>query len=62
MSQILTRQMGRLAAAGTLDQMDATIETLARLRALHFVDYDGSDDDLALGAPSDAWRFTSARV
>ncbi|MDP6888426.1 MAG: V-type ATPase 116kDa subunit family protein [Candidatus Thalassarchaeaceae archaeon] len=54
MSQILTRQMGRLVAAGTLDQMDATIETLARLRALHFVDYDGSDDDLALGAPSDA--------
>ncbi len=62
MSQIHTRQMGRLVAAGTLDQMDATIETLARLRALHFVDYDGSDDDLTLGAPSDAADALSREV
>ena len=52
MSQIHTRQMGRLVAAGTLDQLDATIQTLARLRALHLIDYDGSDDDLVLGTPS----------
>ena len=52
MSQIHTRQMGRLVAAGTLGQLDATIQTLARLRALHMIDYDGSDDDLVLGTPS----------
>ena len=52
MSQIHTRQMGRLVAAGTLDQMDETIQTLARLRALHMIDYDGSDDDLTLGSPT----------
>ena len=52
MSQIHTRQMGRLVAAGTLDQMDATIQTLARLRALHMIDYDGSDSGLTLGTPT----------
>ena len=52
MSQIHTRQMGRLVAAGTLNQLDTTIQTLARLRALHMIDYDGSDGDLSLGTPS----------
>jgi len=52
MSQIHTRQMGRLVAAGTLDQMDTTIQTLARLRALHMIDYDGSDSGLTLGTPT----------
>ena len=49
MSQIHTRQMGRLVASGTLDKLDATIEMLAHLRALHLVDYDGEDDDLSIG-------------
>ena len=40
MSQIHTRQMGRLVAAGTLDCLDDTIHCLARIRALHLVDYD----------------------
>ncbi|MDP6325066.1 MAG: V-type ATPase 116kDa subunit family protein [Candidatus Thalassarchaeaceae archaeon] len=62
MSQIHTRQMGRLVAAGTLDQMDATIETLARLHALHFVDYDGSDGDLGMGAPNDSAEQLSRDV
>ncbi len=51
MSQIHTRQMGRLVAAGTLDCLDDTIHCLARIRALHLVDYDGSDDDLDMGSP-----------
>ena len=54
MSQIHTRQMGRLVASGTLDKLDATIEMLAHLRALHLVDYDGEDDDLSMGAPRDS--------
>tara|TARA_B110000438_G_scaffold291001_1_gene327397 strand:- start:1176 stop:3308 length:2133 start_codon:yes stop_codon:yes gene_type:complete len=52
MSQIHTRQMGRLVAAGPLSQMDTTLEVLARLRALHMVDYDGSDSELGLGSPT----------
>ena len=54
--------MGRLVAAGTLAQMDSTIETLARLRALHFVDYDGSEDGLGLGSPSDTAEQLSRDV
>ena len=53
MSQVQTRQMGRLTAAGTLDKLDDTLSLLARLKALHFVDYDGSEDDLSLGTPND---------
>ena len=62
MSQIHTRQMGRLVAAGTLNQLDATIETLARLRALHLVDYDGSDGDLGLGTPNESAEQLSRDV
>ena len=49
MSQVQTRQMGRLTAAGTLDKLDDALSLLARLKALHFIDYDGSEDDLSLG-------------
>ena len=62
MSQIHTRQMGRLVAAGTLNQMDDTIETLARLNALHVVDYDGSDGDLGMGTPNDSAEQLSRDV
>ena len=53
MSQVHTRQMGRLTAAGTLDKLDDTLSLLARLKALHFVEYDGSEDDLSLGTPDE---------
>ena len=53
MSQVQTRQMGRLTAAGTLDKLDDTLSLLARLKALHFVEYDGSEVDLSLGTPND---------
>ena len=62
MSQIHTRQMGRLVASGTLDKLDATIEMLAHLRALHLVDYDGEDDDLSMGAPRDSAEQLSRDV
>ncbi|MEE2748111.1 MAG: V-type ATPase 116kDa subunit family protein [Candidatus Thermoplasmatota archaeon] len=62
MSQIHTRQMGRLVAAGTLNQMDDTIETLARLNALHVIDYDGSDGDLGMGTPNDSAEQLSRDV
>ena len=47
MSQVQTRQMGRLTAAGTFDKLDDALSLLARLKALHFIDYDGSEDDLS---------------
>ena len=62
MSQIHTRRMGRLVASGTLDKLDATIDILAQLRALHLVDYDGEDDDLSMGAPRDSAEQLSRDV
>ena len=52
MSQVHTRQMGRLTAAGMRDNLDDALETLARLKALHFIDYDGAEDGMTLGTPS----------
>ena len=62
MSQIHTRQMGRLVASGTLDKLDSTIEMLAQLRALHLVDYDGEDGDLSMGTPRDSAEQLSRDV
>ncbi len=53
MSQVQTRQMGRLTAAGVLDNLDDALEMLSRLKALHFIDYNGSEDGFSLGTPSD---------
>ena len=53
MSQINTQQMGRLLAAGSKDMIDGVIDTLAELNALHFIEYDGSDDGFSLGTPKE---------
>ena len=52
MSQVNTQQMGRLVAAGNKDRLDEAIEILARLEALHIIDYDGGEDGFSLGAPN----------
>ena len=52
MSQVHTRQMGRLTAAGVKGDLDDALAILARLKALHFIDYDGSEDGLSLGTPA----------
>ena len=44
MSQVNTQQMGRLVAAGNKDRLDDAIGILARLEALHIIDYDGGED------------------
>lgn len=62
MSQVHTRQMGRLVAAGTLDKVAAAIEVLARLRALHIVDYDGSEEGISLGDPAETADALSRTV
>tara|TARA_B110000444_G_scaffold31288_1_gene26479 strand:+ start:1873 stop:2091 length:219 start_codon:yes stop_codon:yes gene_type:complete len=53
MSQVKTQQMGRLLAAGSKDMIDRVIDTLAALNALHFIEYDGSDDGFSLGTPKE---------
>ena len=51
MSQVNTQQMGRFVAAGTKDNLSDAIGTLAKLNALHILDYDGSEDGFSLGTP-----------
>jgi V/A-type H+-transporting ATPase subunit I len=54
MSKIInTQHMGRLLAAGSKDMIDGVIDTLAALNALHFIEYDGSDDGFSLGTPKE---------
>jgi len=52
MSQVNTQQMGRLVAAGSIENLDEAVNTLARLEALHIIDYDGSEDGFSLGSPN----------
>ena len=54
MSKIInTQHMGRLLAAGSKDMIDGVIDILAALNALHFIEYDGSDDGFSLGTPKE---------
>ena len=53
MSQLNTQQMGRLIAAGSKKNLDSVIGALASLNAIHFVEYDGSEEGFELGAPND---------
>ena len=50
MSQVNTQQMGRLVAAGSVDKLDEAVNILARLEALHIIDYDGSEEGFSLGS------------
>ncbi|MEC7744504.1 MAG: V-type ATPase 116kDa subunit family protein [Candidatus Thermoplasmatota archaeon] len=52
MSQVNTQQMGRLVAAGSVDKLDDAVNILARLEALHIIDYDGSEEGFSLGSPN----------
>ena len=52
MSQVNTQQMGRFVAAGIKENLDEALETLARLDALHIIDYDGGEDGFSLGVPN----------
>ncbi len=62
MSMVHTRQMGRLVAAGMLENLDDTINLLSQIRALHIVDYDGSEDGLVLGSPDDSTEVLSREL
>ena len=62
MSQIKTQRMGRLLAAGTKDKIDEVIDALATLNALHFIEYDGSDEGFNLGTPKDESEMVGKRL
>ena len=51
MSQVNTQQMGRLVAAGTKEKLAEAVQVLARMEALHIIDYDGAEDGFSLGSP-----------
>ncbi|RAH07348.1 MAG: hypothetical protein CMA00_000100 [Methanobacteriota archaeon] len=51
MSQVNTQQMGRLVAAGTKEKLAEALQVLARMEALHIIDYDGTEDGFSLGSP-----------
>ena len=51
MSQVNTQQMGRMVAAGNKEKLGKVVEILARLEAMHIIDYDGSEDGFSLGSP-----------
>ena len=51
MSQVNTQQMGRMVAAGNKERLGEAVEILARLEALHIIDYDGGEDGFSLGSP-----------
>ena len=53
MSQVNTQQMGRMVAAGNKGDLGQAVEILARLGALHIIDYDGSEDGFSLGSPKE---------
>ena len=51
MSQLNTQQMGRLIAAGSKDKLSEAISALSQLKALHILDYDGTEEGFSLGSP-----------
>jgi len=62
MSQVKTQRMGRLLAAGTKDKIDEVIDALASLNALHFIEYDGSDEGFSLGTPKEESEIVGKRL
>ena len=62
MSQVNTQKMGRLLAAGSKDMMDSVVDTLASLNALHFIEYDGSEEGFNLGVPKEEAEVVGKRL
>ena len=62
MSQIKTQRMGRILAAGSKDRIDEVLDTLAKLNAIHFIEYDGTDDGFKLGTPKEESEVVGKRL
>ena len=44
-------EMTRVVVVGSMDSLDATIECLFDLGALHLIDFTGEEDDFSIGEP-----------
>ena len=62
MSQIKTQRMGRILAAGSKEKIDEVLDTLAKLNAIHFIEYDGTDDGFKLGTPKEESEVVGKRL
>ena len=62
MSQIKTQRMGRILAAGSKERIDEVLDILAKLNAIHFIEYDGTDDGFNLGTPKEESEVVGKRL
>ena len=62
MSQIKTQRMGRILAAGSKERIDEVLNALAKLNAIHFIEYDGTDDGFKLGTPKEESEVVGKRL
>ena len=62
MSQIKTQRMGRILAAGSKGRIDEVLDILAKLNAIHFIEYDGADDGFNLGTPKEESEVVGKRL
>ena len=62
MSQFKTERMGRILAAGSKGRIDEVLNILAKLNAIHFIEYDGTDDGFKLGTPKEESEVVGKRL
>ena len=62
MSQLKTQRMGRILAAGSKERIDEVLNALAKLNAIHFIEYDGTDDGFKLGTPKEESEVVGKRL
>ena len=54
--------MGRILAAGSKERIDEVLDILAKLNAIHFIEYDGTDDGFNLGTPKEESEVVGKRL
>jgi len=60
MSGLTTAEMSKITVAGTLEELNSTLELAARLSAIHIIDYNG--DELGIGTPDSSADKISNRL
>ena len=62
MSQIKTQRMGRIMAAGSKEKIDEVLGIIAKLNAIHFIEYNGLDEGFDLGVPKQESEIVGKRL
>jgi len=62
MSQIKTQRMGRIMAAGSKEKIDEVLGIIAKLNAIHFIEYNGLDEGFDLGVPKQESEVVGKRL